>query len=131
VFELVFPARADALVAARQGFAQWLVSDPVDDDAQFELSVVFSELAMNAVDGSPGVTDEVAARAWWDGADLVLEIVNATDGFSDTGRWDLDDPLRAGGRGLMIVRELMDDLEIARRDGHRLAVRGRRRMAGR
>ncbi len=128
MFEVVFPARADALVAARQGFARWLVSGAIDDDAQFELSVVFSELAMNAVDGSPGVTDEVAAHAWWDGSDLVLEIVNATDRSSGAGRWDLDDPLRAGGRGLMIVRELTDDLEIARRSGQRLAVRGRRRM---
>ena len=35
----------------------------------------------------------------------------ARDG-ADVARWDLDDPLRGGGRGLLIVRAYTDTMEI-------------------
>jgi len=43
----------------------------------------------------------------------VLEVCNPQATWVDADRrWDLDDPLRAGGRGLLIVRSLVDDLDI-------------------
>jgi hypothetical protein len=54
----------------------------------------------------------VAVRAWLDG-ELTLEVTNPAHAAFDVGsHWDYDDPLRPGGRGLMIVESLVDDLAI-------------------
>lgn len=130
VFATWFPARSDAMCFARHDFEVWLRDTCVDDDAQSELGVVFSELAANAVDASPKPSSEVIARAWHDGEDVVLEIVNASERSSQpSSDWDLDDPLRTGGRGLVIVEAFVDELEVANDDGGRLLVRCRRHLA--
>jgi anti-sigma regulatory factor (Ser/Thr protein kinase) len=130
VFATWFPARSDAMCFARHDFEVWLRDTCVDDDAQSELGVVFSELAANAVDASPKPSAEVIARAWHDGEDVVLEIVNASGRASPPSNdWDLDDPLRPGGRGLVIVEAFVDELEVANEAGGRLRVRCRRHLA--
>lgn len=130
VFATWFPARPDAMCFARHDFEVWLRATCVDDEAQSELGVVFSELAANAVDASPKPSAEVIARAWHDGEDVILEIVNASGRSSQPpSDWDLDDPLRQGGRGLVIVEAFVDELEVANEDGGRLRVRCRRHLA--
>lgn len=130
VFATWFPARADALCFARHDFEVWLRDTCVDDEAQSELGVVFSELAANAVDASPKPSAEVVARAWHDGDDVVLEIVNASERSSQRpSDWDLEDPLRTGGRGLVIVQAFVDHLEVATEAGGRLLVRCRRHLS--
>lgn len=132
VFATWFPARADALCFARHDFEVWLRDTCVDDDAQAELGVVFSELAANAVDASPKPSAEVVARAWHDGDEVVLEIVNASGRPSErSSDWDLDDPLRTGGRGLVIVEAFVDHLEVANETNGRLIVRCRRHLSAR
>ena len=127
-FVTSFPARPDALVRARRSFTAWLGrrtgSEVVD-----ELEIVFSELGANAVDASPEETDEVLGRAWCDGSDLVLDLVNHTDPTgAEVPRWDLGDPLRPSGRGLVITEALVDSMEITLEPGQRVLVRCRRRL---
>ena len=129
-FQTSFPPRADALVRARKAFSDWLrrrTQGAVVD----ELEVVFSELAANAVDASPDEADEVTGRAWCEGSDLVLDLANRTDptmGSPPEARWDLADPLRTGGRGLVITEALVDSVEVTLEPGPRLVVRCRRRL---
>lgn len=127
-FRTSFPARHDALTGARHAFAEW-VHLWAGADVADEMEVVFSELTANAVDASRDVADQVVSRAWCDGADLVIDIQNKTDSLDcPASGWDLDDPLRTGGRGLVIAKAFVDSLEVDLEPGERLAVRCRRRI---
>jgi anti-sigma regulatory factor (Ser/Thr protein kinase) len=127
-FDATFPARVEALPTQRHDFATWL--DAIGIDAGFveDLTVVFSELTTNAVHGSPGPQAPVTVAARCEDEHLRLDIRNVTSsGGQDVRRWNLDDPLREGGRGLLIVRALVDHLDI-RQDGRDLAVSCRCRV---
>ena len=128
-FDVTFPARVDVLPSQRHGFAGWLRGLGVHGGVAEDLTVVFSELTTNAVHGSPHDAAEVDVRAACEDGELVLDVRNttATDGYG-AHRWDLDDPLREGGRGLLIVRALVDELDV-RQAGGDLAVRCRCRVA--
>lgn len=127
-FDASFPARVDALPAQRHDFTGWLSRLGVDGDVADDLTVVFSELTTNAVHGSPNACARVNVRAACEDDELVLDVRNTTapDRYGAT-RWDLDDPLREGGRGLLIVRALVDELDVSL-DGGDLAVRCRSRV---
>lgn len=103
---------AGSIVAARQAFETWLGAVGIADDATADMVVVLSELASNAIAGTEGNGGaDVHAALHED--DLVLEVVNAVPHDAlDVRRWDLDDPLRGGGRGLMIVRAYTDAMSI-------------------
>jgi anti-sigma regulatory factor (Ser/Thr protein kinase) len=127
-FQASFPARSDALSGARRSFAAWL-GPRTGDEVAGELEVVFSELAANAVDASPGAGDEVTGRAWCDGHELVLDLENRADAAApDAEGWDLDDPLRTGGRGLVIAQAFVDSIEVSHGPGPRHVVRCRRTL---
>lgn len=127
-FDVTFPARVELLPSQRREFAEWLDALGLGADVRDDLTVVFSELTANAVAGSPDDEARVSARAELDGAHVVIDISNATEGATaQVRRPDLADPLRPGGRGLMIVRALVDDLDVIR-DGADLAVRCRCRV---
>lgn len=127
-FQTSFPARPDALARARRAFADWLCRR-THGEVTDELEIVFSELAANAVDASPEADDEVTSRAWCEGPVLVLDLVNHTVPEAQAPpRWDLDDPLRTGGRGLVITEAFVDSMEVTLEPGQRLLVRCRRRI---
>lgn len=113
---------------ARTAFSDWLHAHDRSAALHDDLLVVLSELISNAVDASDGGDGEVVVRAGIDEAGVALEVTNPTSSdFTTASRWDLDDPLRTGGRGLVIVEALVDDLAIAPPDGQRaLSVRCRR-----
>lgn len=128
-FQTSFPPRTDAMARARRAFGAWL-RRRTQGDAVDELEIVFSELAANAVDASPDGAEEVTGRAWCEGTELVLDLVNRTDPDAAVPApgWDLDDPLRTGGRGLVITEALVDSVEVTLAPGQRLVVRCRRRL---
>lgn len=96
---------------ARSALAQWLRAGSVDHDVLEDLGVVASELLANAIDASPG-DGTVALRGTNEAAVVTLEAINrVSDWVSPADRWDLDDPLRTGGRGLLIVSALVDHVE--------------------
>lgn len=110
-FSLACPARASAIADARHGFTTWLRRWVPDDEVVDDMAVVLSELLANAVSVVDGDRRTVRVLACADGHDLVLAVENPTVRWVED-RWDLDDPLRRGGRGLLIVRSLVDELEV-------------------
>lgn len=96
---------------ARSAFAQWLRSRAVDRETLDDLVVVASELLANAIDASPGAAT-VALRGTNGRNVITIEAINrVADWVTPADRWDLDDPLRTGGRGLLIVSALVDHIE--------------------
>lgn len=118
-FCATYRSETAAIHEARQDFAAWLGSHAVDASLQAEMQVVLSELLANAVAASQDPLDAMAVRAWLD-HELTLEVTNPAGAvFETSNTWDYDDPLRPGGRGLIIVESLVDDIAIAPPDGTR------------
>lgn len=120
----------NAVIAdARDSFSTWLAQAAPTSSVGGEMRVVLSELLANAFTASRDGHSAVAVRAWVD-EDLTLEVTNPADAAFDPGaHWDYDDPLRPGGRGLIIVESLVDDLAIAPPDGNQpLRVRCQRHL---
>lgn len=124
-------ADADAIPDARHAFQDWLRQSSSDAEDVADMAVVLSELASNALTGAEGTEAGIDIRATIDGDELQLEVANQIGAaFEHVVRWDLDDPLRGGGRGLMIVRAYTDTLEIDS-SGSTVIVRCTRQLTSR
>lgn len=128
-FAWPLPADAGAIPAARHAFESWLRQNGASADDVHDMAVVLSELASNAALGAaPGTTANIQASI--EGGSVRLEVTNQVGEVeADAGRWDLDDPLRGGGRGLLIVRAYTDSLEVDSVGGA-VIVRCARRLEG-
>lgn len=119
----------EALAGARHQFCRWLQGTPVSEHLWGEFAVAFSELTANAVGAAGDALLAVRTRAWCEGTDVVLEVVNAAPGSSGPmRRWNLQDRLRSGGRGLGIVQALVDSVEVDRDARGHLVMRCRRSL---
>lgn len=108
---------ADVAVIAdgRRQIAAWASLAAPGPDVVIDLEVVTSELLANAVAASEPDA-EVHVGMSGDDTWLVLEVANvAAQGPPPASGWDYDDPIRAGGRGLVIVRALTDRVEVESR----------------
>lgn len=120
-------ANLDAVPVARRAFEAWLRESDVADDDVHDLTVVLSELATNAANGAADGTD-ARIEAWVEREVMHLDVANRVDeAAAHVRRWDLDDQLRGGGRGLLIVRAYTDSMEIDAADGE-VWVRCTRRL---
>jgi anti-sigma regulatory factor (Ser/Thr protein kinase) len=119
-----------AIYDARRDFSRWLDASVDDGDILDEMLVVLSELMANAVAATEDPSGDVTVAAWVDADGLTLKVTNPpASTFAAVNRWDYDDPLRAGGRGLLIVESLVDDLAIAPPNGPEpLSVRARKEL---
>ena len=124
-----FPAREMASVAdlsaVRAEFVAWLREAGVVEDRIDDLSVVISELGANAVRETPPGATNATVEATIDADTLVIEVsneVSAASAVPSDHEWDLNDPLRTGGRGLLLVSAFVDEVDV---DvvGRRLVVR--------
>lgn len=117
----------DAVPAARHAFESWLRQHARSDDDVHDMAVVLSELASNAAIGAAaGTTGSIRARV--EAGELHLEVMNDVEtDDTDILRWDLGDPLRGGGRGLLIVRAYTDTMEVESA-GRAVTVRCTRRL---
>lgn len=114
----------DGLSDLRRDFAAWLRRGGAGPDRVEELSVVLSELVANAIRetpaGAPPTTVDATAGA---PGSMHLEVSNTVDPDFDISKdWDLTDPLRTGGRGLLLVSALVDHVDVDV-DGDRLVLR--------
>lgn len=124
-------ADAEAIPDARHAFQDWLRGSPAGAEDVADMAVVLSELASNALAGAQGTDTGIDIRASIEGDELELEVANHVSATADhVLRWDLDDPLRGGGRGLMIVRAYTDTLVIDS-SGSTVIVRCTRTLDGR
>lgn len=101
------------IAEARAMLHGWLADAGVDDrEVVGDLAVVLSELLANAVNASPPDRSVTVRTQLSDGA-VVLSVENEVrEWVPPTERWDLGDPLRPGGRGLLIVSALADDVTV-------------------
>lgn len=114
--------------AARQAFDSWLRELVSDAEVLEDMSVVVSELTSNALDGGDPAEPDAQIRAEVEAGMLLLVVTNRLPaGAAEIRHWDLDDPLRGGGRGLMIVRAYTDSLSVDSTGGA-VSVRCTRRL---
>jgi anti-sigma regulatory factor (Ser/Thr protein kinase) len=101
-----YPAEADRLAPARHAFGTWLEERGVPEESRADLVLAFSEACSNAV-----------RHAYVDGEGTISVHLRYDDGLltinvSDTGRWTEPDPRSDGGRGLEMIRLLLDDVHV-------------------
>lgn len=102
-----------ALAAVREAFVEWLAGVTTSEERIEDLSVVISELGANAVRGTPEGAEPATVSAWVDDDQLVLEVANRVEEITvPDADWDLGDPLRTGGRGLLLVSAFVDDVHV-------------------
>lgn len=113
------------LSAVRAEFVEWMREIGVDEDRIDDLSVVLSELGANAVRETPAGAEPAQITATVDEGTVVMEVSNDVSPDSappSEHDWDLSDPLRTGGRGLLLVSAFVDDIDVDV-DQRRLIVR--------
>jgi serine phosphatase RsbU (regulator of sigma subunit)/anti-sigma regulatory factor (Ser/Thr protein kinase) len=121
--EMTLPARAEVLAAMRRSLGRWLAGAGADPDEQFDVTVATSEAAANAIEHAYGGR-ESSFTIFCECEDREVTIT-----VRDHGRWRTA-KAPGGGRGLSIMRKLVDDVEIARgEDG--TTVKLTKKLAGR
>ena len=107
--EITLPARADVLAGMRRTLARWLRAAGADEDEQFDITLSVSEAAANAIEHAYGGNEATFTVICEHESDRITVTVR------DLGRWRTTRP-PGGGRGLSIMRELVDDVKISRGD---------------
>jgi anti-sigma regulatory factor (Ser/Thr protein kinase) len=120
--ELDLPADPDALVHARRSLTQWLAAAGASREDAYALSVACGEACANAVEHAypPG---DASFRLCVHRVNGDVEVV-----VTDSGRWR-QRRTEERGRGLDLMRELSDELEITSSEGG-TSVRLRRHLTG-
>ncbi|ANZ38913.1 hypothetical protein BBK82_25410 [Lentzea guizhouensis] len=108
---LRFPADAHEVGPVRRHLREWLQGSGFTEDESDDLVLAVSEAVNNSVEHAyPGPargTVEVRAQVGRDGG-VVVDVV-------DHGQWRVPPPaLTTRGRGLLLMRESVDDVEIRR-----------------
>ncbi len=103
---LALPGRPSALASMRRAVAQWLRLAGAGEDEVYEILVACGEACANAVaHAHPALSDSTfEVRARKEGSEIEITV-------RDTGRWRSPGEDRRG-RGLAVMRELMDDVQI-------------------
>lgn len=98
----------------RERFGGWMRAWSSDaTELGDDLLVVLSELLANAAEAAPSAHADLSVTASVAGDVVCLEVCNPVAPWIDPAtRWDLHDPLRPGGRGLLIVSALVDEVEV-------------------
>ena len=102
-----YPAEADRLAAARHAFGAWLDERGVAKEARADLVLAYSEACSNAVRHAyVDCEGTISVHLRYDEGLLTINV-------SDSGRWSEPDPVPDdGGRGLEMIRELVDDMHV-------------------
>ncbi len=119
---LRLPAVPSSLSMLRQAVRRWLTGMGAGDADAHEIIVACSEAASNVIEHAYGLTGgmfELSAERR-DG-EIAIHL-------RDWGRWR-DQRGDDRGRGLALIRALMDDVELTHDDGTRLLMRRRLRQA--
>ncbi|MDX8037199.1 ATP-binding protein [Lentzea sp. BCCO 10_0856] len=108
---LRFPAEAHEVAPVRHQLREWLGDSELTEDEAVDLVLAVSEAVNNSVEhaypGPAGGTIEVRARIGRYGAVHV--------DVTDHGQWRVPPPaLTTRGRGLLLMRESVDEVEIDR-----------------
>ncbi|MGQ0824527.1 MAG: ATP-binding SpoIIE family protein phosphatase [Actinomycetota bacterium] len=103
------PATPESVPATRHAISRWLFQNQIDSEQAFEVLVAASEACANAVQHAYGIAEgTIEIDAYIVGDELVITI-------RDRGRWRVPDRSEPtyGGNGVMIMRALMDAVDVA------------------
>ncbi len=113
VFHRHIGPEAAAVSSSRRALAPWLASrlPSGSDDMAEDLVLVVSELMTNA---ARVAGRDVQVHLWAGPDEVVIDVYDDGPGFDSSvaPSGDAPDPLAPGGRGLYIVRRLMDDCRV-------------------
>lgn len=113
-FSIALPRQAYTVAVVRDFLGEVLRSTDVCADCRFTILLAASEACANAVDhGAPSVGYQVTARVG--GAACVLEVAHSGPGF-DPARVPLPDTEAESGRGIHLMRQLMEHVSISADD---------------
>jgi serine phosphatase RsbU (regulator of sigma subunit)/anti-sigma regulatory factor (Ser/Thr protein kinase) len=123
LLEVEMPAQDDLLSTTRNLVRRWVSANGGTDDDCAAFAIAVTEACANAVEHAYGPDDEmIELRARLAGDDAHVTI-------RDRGRWR-EKRRRNRGRGIAVMREFMDDVEITR-GAEGTTVELRRRIGGR
>ncbi len=127
-FDHRFSPSLAAVPIARHLFGDWLGHQSIDPSDRDDLLVVVSELCTNAVRSAASPNSGLHLRAWPEGDALVMEVLDDGPGFELKAPPDDEVPgaEQVSGRGLFIVRSLVDEL-VAERTPAGMRVRAVKR----
>ncbi|HEX3511000.1 MAG TPA: SpoIIE family protein phosphatase [Solirubrobacteraceae bacterium] len=105
--EMRLEANPMVLTRMRRTLGRWLLGEGLSEEERFSVVLAASEAAGNAVEHAYGARDATFALSCTREGDLVRVKVR------DSGRWRESQP-HGRGRGLTIMRALVDDVEVVR-----------------
>ena len=104
-FEMTLPARPNVLSGLRNALGRWLQAAGANENELFDVTVSVSEAATNAIEHAYGAREaSFTVRCEHDGQQVTVTV-------HDIGRWRTA-PLQSGGRGLGIMRSLLDRVQV-------------------
>jgi anti-sigma regulatory factor (Ser/Thr protein kinase)/putative methionine-R-sulfoxide reductase with GAF domain len=105
ILELTLEARAGVLAGLRGTLGRWLAAVGAGESELFDIALSTSEAATNVVEHAYGARGaSFTVRCEYDDPEVSVTV-------GDSGRWRTFRP-SGGGRGLTIMRSLMDTVEI-------------------
>lgn len=113
VLDRKYAGTTNTLHAARNDVVSWLRGHRIDPDLQERTALVLSELATNAIQAGPGNAYSMRVSLG-DDHSVVVAVTSQSEHDRPTLRehWSPANPLAARGRGLLIVSELSDRVEV-------------------
>jgi serine phosphatase RsbU (regulator of sigma subunit)/anti-sigma regulatory factor (Ser/Thr protein kinase) len=122
--EMTFPTRSDVLGGLRKTLDRWLQAAGADEDELFDITLSVSEAANNAIEHAYGAGESTfTVCCEREGRQITVTV-------RDIGRWRTTHP-PGGGRGLEIMRALLDSVKISSDDDGTVVrmTKGLRRQA--
>jgi serine phosphatase RsbU (regulator of sigma subunit)/anti-sigma regulatory factor (Ser/Thr protein kinase) len=105
VLEMTLPARSNVLGGLRNTLGRWLKSAGANPNELFDITLSASEAATNAIEHAYGAREATfTVRCEHDDRRVTVTV-------RDAGRWRTTRP-HGGGRGLEIMRSLLDSVKI-------------------
>jgi serine/threonine-protein kinase RsbW len=105
-FALRLPARAEELRNVRHALHAWLTGQGASPEVAADLTLAAHEAAANVVEHAYPNGGDVIVRARRDHGSLLVVV-------QDQGHWRAPSRTDQRGRGLTVMRSLVDDVEIA------------------
>jgi anti-sigma regulatory factor (Ser/Thr protein kinase) len=108
-FSIGMRAEARSLTSIRRSVSAWLGAHDVPRGLASEIVTAVSEACLNVVEHAYGPSGGIVrVVATYDRPTITVEVI-------DTGEWR-DAPSRDRGRGFLLMRGLMDDVEVVEED---------------